>query len=73
MIAGTSQQHTVDVLQSFLLIDVKTLDAAGLTHVITRHTDRVRLAAHRYVTKCAVEEEYGALPAENGKDSSIDR
>ena len=25
--------------QSFLLIDVKTLDAAGLTHVLTRHTD----------------------------------
>ena len=39
-----------DGAQSFLLIDVKTLDAAGLTHVLTRHTDRVRLAAHRYVT-----------------------
>ena len=49
--------------QSFLLIDVKTLDAAGLTHVLTRHTDRVRLAAHRYVTRRAVQEEYGALPA----------
>ena len=49
--------------QSFLLIDVKTLDAAGLTHVLTRHTDRVRLAAHRYVTMRAVQEEYGALPA----------
>ena len=52
-----------DGAQSFLLIDVKTFDAAGLTHVLTRHTDRVRLAAHRYVTKRAVEEEYGALPA----------
>ena len=48
--------------QSFLPIDVKTFDAAGLTHVLTRHTDRVRLA-HRYVNKRAVEEEYGALPA----------
>ena len=52
-----------DGAQSFLLIDVKTFDAAGLTHVLTRHTDRVRLAAHRYVTKRAIEEEYGALPA----------
>ena len=26
--------------------------------MLTRHTDRVRLAAHRYVTKRAVEEEY---------------
>ena len=34
---------TVLTAQSFLLIDVKTLDAAGLTHVLTRHTDRVRL------------------------------
>ena len=41
----------------------KTLDAAGLTHVLTRHTDRVRLAAHRYVTRRAVQLEYGALPA----------
>ena len=52
-----------DGAQSFLLIDVKTLDPAGLTHVLTRHTDHVRLAAHRYATKRAVEEEYGALPA----------
>ena len=52
-----------DGAQSFLLIDVKILDAAGLTHVLTRHTDRVRLAAHRYAAKRAVEEEYGALPA----------
>ena len=51
-----------DGAQSFLLIDVKTLDAADLTHVLTRHTDRVRLAAPRCVTKRAVEEEYGALP-----------
>ena len=40
-----------DGAQSYLLID-----AAGLTHALTRHTDRVRLAAHRYVTKRAVEE-----------------
>ena len=51
-----------DGAQSFLLIDVKTLDPAGLTHVLTRHTDCVRLAAHRYATKRAVEEEFGALP-----------
>ena len=31
--------------------------------MLTRHTDRVRLAAHRYVTRRAVQEEYGALPA----------
>ena len=47
--------------QSFLLIDVKTLDAAGLTHVLTRHTDRVRLAAHRFVTRRAVQEEYMSM------------
>ena len=33
------------------------------THIADRHTDRTRLAAYRYVTKRAVEHEYGALPA----------
>ena len=51
-----------DGAQSFLLIDVKTLDAAGTTHIAARHTDRTRLAAHRYVTRRAVEHEYGTLP-----------
>ena len=46
---------------SFLLIDVKTLDAAGPTHMAVRHTDRIRLAAHRYVTDHSRTHEYGAL------------
>ena len=41
---------------------MKTLDAAGTEHVAHRHTDRVRLAAHRFVTRRAVEDEYGGLP-----------
>ena len=28
-----------DGAQSYLLIDVKTLDAAGTTHIAARHTD----------------------------------
>ena len=51
-----------DGARSYMLIDVKTLDAAGTEHVAHRHTDRVRLAAHRFVTRRAVEDEYGGLP-----------
>ena len=52
--------------QSFLLIDVKTLDAAGATHIADRHMppqDRTHLAAHRYmyVTQRAVEQEYSMV------------
>ena len=32
--------------RSFTLIDVKTFDPAGPTHINTNHTDRTRLAAH---------------------------
>ena len=67
--AGHAPQAIPDIVlenfdgaQSFLLIDVKTLDAAGTTHIAARHTDRTRLAAHRYVTRRAVEHEYGTLP-----------
>ena len=31
---------------SYVLIDIKTLDAAGSTHIATHHTDRSRLSAH---------------------------
>ena len=47
---------------SFLLIDVKTLDVAGPTHLAVRHTDRVRLAAHRHVTAHSHTHDYGVLP-----------
>ena len=48
--------------QSYLLIDVKTFDAAGASHITDHHTDRTRLTAHRHAVQRAVEHEYGALP-----------
>ena len=48
--------------RSYLLIDVKTFDAAGASHITNHHTDRTRLTAHRHAVQRAVEHEYGALP-----------
>ena len=65
---GTSlilcSRTSMDLTPSYsYVIDVKTLDAAGPTHMAVRHTDRIRLAAHRYVTEHSRTHEYGALPA----------
>ena len=49
--------------RSFTLIDVKTFDRAGSSHINTNHTDHDRSAAHRAVAhRCRVTE-YGPLPA----------
>ena len=49
--------------RSFTLIDVKTFDPAGPTHINTNHTDRIRLAAHLAIARNCRETEYGPLPA----------
>ena len=48
--------------RSYLLIDVKTLDPAGPSHIATNHTDRTRLAAHIAIARTCRRSEYGALP-----------
>ena len=48
---------------SFTLIDVKTLDPVGPSHLGSHHTDRDRLAAHRAIVRSCTETEYGTLPA----------
>ena len=47
---------------SYTLIDVKTLDAAGATHVAVHHTDTTRLAAHKHAATHCARHEYGQLP-----------
>ena len=47
---------------SYTLIDFKTFDTAGTTHINTNHTDTTRLAAHRAVTRACIRTEYGQLP-----------
>ena len=54
--------ESFDGPRSYLLIDVKTFDAAGASHITSHHTDRMRLTAHRHAVQRAVEHEYGALP-----------
>ena len=49
--------------RSYTLIDVKTFDPAGPTHINTNHTDRDRLAAHLAIARNCRETEYGPLPA----------
>lgn len=46
----------------FTVIDVKTLDPAGPTHINTNHTDRTRLAAHLAVARRCRDTEYGPMP-----------
>ncbi len=48
--------------RSYTLIDVKSLDAAGASHIASDHTDSSRLAAHRAATRRCVHTEYGPLP-----------
>ena len=66
---GAGLRHIPDIVlenfdgpRSFTLIDVKTFDPAGPTHITTNHTDRTRLAAHIAVAKHSRETEYGPLP-----------
>jgi hypothetical protein len=66
---GAGLTHRPDIVlrgfdgpQSFTLLDIKTLDAAGVTHVNAQHTDARRLAAHTSVAAHCVNTEYGALP-----------
>ena len=47
---------------TYCLIDVKTFDPCGATHVSTDHTDRRRLAAHIAITRHSSRAEYGDLP-----------
>ena len=66
---GAGLAHRPDIVlrgfdgpHSFTLLDIKTLDAAGVTHVNAQHTDARRLAAHASVAAHCVNTEYGALP-----------
>ena len=45
-----------------LLIDVKTLDPAGVSHVAGDHSDARRLAAHSRIERESARDEYGPLP-----------
>ena len=66
---GAGLRHRPDIVlvdfdgpQSFVIIDVKTCDPAGATHVADRHTDRIRLAAHTHIARHTARTEYGPLP-----------
>jgi hypothetical protein len=66
---GAGLRHIPDIVlenydgvRSFTLIDVKTFDPAGASHINTNHTDRTRLAAHRAIARHSRETEYGPLP-----------
>ena len=54
--------HNFDGPLSHTLIDVKTIDTAGATHIATKHTDTTRLAAHVATAAHCARTEYGALP-----------
>ena len=43
--------------QSFTLLDIKTFDVAGATHVNTQHTDARRFATHTSVASHCVNTE----------------
>jgi hypothetical protein len=67
--AGAGLRHRPDAVicgldgpGSFTLIDVKTFDVCGATHIDTHHTDRRRFAAHTAVTTRCVRDDYGVLP-----------
>ena len=66
---GAGLRHAPDIVltdfdgaRSYTLIDVKTLDAAGTTHISSHHTDRDRLTAHRHIATHSRDTEYGPLP-----------
>lgn len=64
---GITHRPDVVVTDAFgadahLIIDVKTLDVAGASHIASEHTDSQRGAAHRAVARRCVRE-YGVIPA----------
>jgi predicted HNH restriction endonuclease len=46
---------------SYVLLDIKTLDAAGPSHVATHHTDRSRLSAHLAIATHSRRNQYGDI------------
>lgn len=66
---GAGLAHRPDIVlrgfdgpQSFTLLDIKTFDVAGATHVNAQHTDARRFATHTSVASHCVNTEYGVLP-----------
>ena len=66
---GAGLKHRPDIVlrgfdgpRSYTLLDIKTFDAAGATHVASQHTDARRHAAHDSIASHCVRTEYGALP-----------
>ena len=65
---GAGLAHRPDIVlrgfdgpQSFTLLDIKTFDVAGATHVNAQHTDARRFATHTSVASHCVNTEYGVL------------
>ena len=50
-----------DAPNSFVLIDIKTLDAAGSAHIGAHHTDRARLTAHLAIAANSRRHQYGDI------------
>jgi hypothetical protein len=50
-----------DKPNSYVLLDIKTLDAAGPSHVATHHTDRSRLSAHLAIATHSRRNQYGDI------------
>ena len=50
--------HDYDGPHSFVLIDIKTLDATAPTHVAAHHTDRARLSAHLAIAADSRRDQY---------------
>ena len=53
--------HDYDGPNSFVLIDIKTLDAAAPSHVAAHHTDRARLTAHLAIAAHSRRHQYGDI------------
>ncbi len=73
---GVGLRHRPDIVlvgfdgpRSYVLIDVKTFDPAGVTWITRRHTDTVRLAAHAWLESTFAPAQYfgpGASGAPRG-------
>ena len=50
------------------LLDIKTFDVAGATHINAQHTDARRFATHTSVASHCVNTEYGVLPPPHAPD-----
>ena len=53
--------HDYDGPNSFVLIDIKTLDAAAPSHIAAHHTDRARLPAHLAIAANSRRHQYGDI------------